>query len=187
MGVQLRVTFAAGAVVEADRQQPLSGHVLVSTVATARPKMGVQVGDRLSYAGMVGRQDRLANGRIAQPVEDRHTLRRAQDHIKGGHRVVAVGPAEELPGCGVAALEHGLEPGHRCFALQPEVGGAGAVPAARTLAVAGQVLFVVGGQLAGVVLLPPHRELGDVGHHPAAPSPRLSWRQQRTRGALLLG
>ncbi len=34
-----------------------------------------------------------------------------------------------------------------------------------------QVLFVVGGQLAGVICLPAHRELGDVGHHPALPSP----------------
>jgi hypothetical protein len=30
---------------------------------------------------------------------------------------------------------------------------------------------VVGGQLPGVVGLPPHRELGDVGHHPAASLP----------------
>jgi hypothetical protein len=43
---------------------------------------------------------------------------------------------------------------------------------------------VVGGQLPGVILLPPHRQLGDVGHHPPRPS-RLAWRQQRTRGALL--
>src|SRR6266540_7088428 len=38
-------------------------------------------------------------------------------------------------------------------------------------AVARQVRLVVGGRLAGVILLPPHRELGDVGHHPAASTP----------------
>jgi hypothetical protein len=47
----------------------------------------------------------------------------------------------------------------------------------RGLAVAGQVLLVVGGQLAGVIILPPYRELGDVGHHPAAAS-CLRWRQR---------
>jgi hypothetical protein len=63
----------------------------------------------------------------------------------------------------------------RCFALQAEGRGAGAVPAAWGLPVARQILLVVGGQLAGVVRLPPHRQLGDVGHHPApASSPSLA-------------
>src|SRR5512132_1734608 len=80
--------------------------------------------------------------------------------------------AEQLPGSRVAALEHGLDPRRRCFALQSQAGSAGAVPPAWGLTVAGQVLFVVGGQLAGVVLLPAHRELRDVGHHPGcSPSP----------------
>ena len=55
----------------------------------------------------------------------------------------------------------------------------GAVPAAWGLAVFGQMLFVVGGQLTGVIRLPLYRQLGDVGHHPPLPS-RLRWRQQRT-------
>ena len=103
-------------------------------------------------------------------------LRRPQDHIKGGDGIAAVLPAEQLAGGGVAALEHGLEPGHGCFALQPQAAGAGAVPPAWGLAVAGQVLLVVGGQLAGVVGLPAYRELGDVGHHPLLPS-RRRWRE----------
>ena len=41
------------------------------------------------------------------------------------------------------------------------------------LAVAGQTLLVVGGQLAGVILLPPHRQFRDVGHHGAAPLPAV--------------
>jgi hypothetical protein len=36
---------------------------------------------------------------------------------------------------------------------------------------------VVGGQLAGVILLPTHRQLGDVGHHPPLP-PRRRWRER---------
>jgi hypothetical protein len=35
---------------------------------------------------------------------------------------------------------------------------------------------VVGSQLAGVVRLPAHRQLRDVGHHPAAPLPPASAR-----------
>jgi hypothetical protein len=92
---------------------------------------------------------------------------------------------EQLPGGGIAALEHPLEPRHRCFALQPEAAGAGAVPPAWGLAVARQILFVVGGQLAGVVLLPPHRQLGDVGHHPAASPLAFVGASERTPGALL--
>jgi len=71
--------------VEPDPQQPLSGHVLVSAVATPRPNVGVQVGDRLSHAGMVGRQDRPAGGRVAQAVKDRHALGRPQDHVEAWH------------------------------------------------------------------------------------------------------
>ena len=64
--------------------------------------------------------------------------------------------AKQLASGRVAALEHGLESGHRCFALQAERGSAGAVPPARRLAVARQIRLVVGGQLTGVILLPPH-------------------------------
>jgi hypothetical protein len=54
-----------------------------------------------------------------------------------------------------------------------QAAGAGAVPPAWGLAVAGQVLFVVGGQLAGVILLPPHRQLGDVDDHPDHSPPAI--------------
>ena len=125
-------------------------------MAAAGPQVSVQVGDRLGQPSVMGGQHLPSGGRIAKAVEDRHALGRTQDHVEGGHRVAAMGAAEEFAGGGVAALEHGLEPGHGCFALQPKGGGAGAVPPARTLAVAGQILLVVGGQLAGVVLLPAH-------------------------------
>ena len=170
--------------VEADRHQPLSGHMLDTAMATTGPKVSVQVDHCLADTGVMGGKHRLAGDRVTQAVQDRDALSRAQHRVERRHRVPAVGAAEELPSRRVAALEHGLEPGHRCFAPQPEAGGAGAVPAAWGLAVAGQVRFVVGGQLAGVVGLPTDRELGDVGHHPAAAS-RLRWREQRTRGALL--
>jgi hypothetical protein len=165
------ITLPGRPVVEPDRQHPLSGHVLVSAVAAAGPQVSVQVPDRLGQPRMVGGQHRPAGGRVPKSVEDRDALGRPQDHIEGGNGVAAMGAAEQLAGGGVPALEHGLEPGHRCFALQPQAGGAGAVPPAWGLTVAGQVRLVVGGQLARVVRLPPHRELGDVGHHPAAPLP----------------
>jgi hypothetical protein len=81
--------------------------------------------------------------------------------------------AQELAAVGMAALEHLPKARRRCFALQPKAAGAGAVPPAWGLTVARQILLVVGGQLTGVVLLPPHRQLGDVGHHPAAPLPAV--------------
>jgi hypothetical protein len=52
----------------------------------------------------MGGQDGPAGGRIAEAVQDRDTLGRPQDHIKGGDGVAAVLPAEQLAGGGVAAL-----------------------------------------------------------------------------------
>jgi hypothetical protein len=69
----------------------------------------------------------------------------------------------------------------------PKAAGAGAVPPPRTLTVTGQILFVVGGQLAGVVLLPPDRE-GDVGHHAATLlPPPLAPATHPWRIAILIG
>jgi hypothetical protein len=158
-------------VVEPDGQQALSGHVLDTTVATAGPNVFVQVADRLGQTGVMGLEDGSAGGWVTQAVEDRDALGRPQDHIKGRDSIAAMRPAEELAGHGVAALEHGLEPGRRCFALQAQGRGAGAGPPAWRLAVAGQIRFVVSGQLTGVVGLPAHRQLGDVGHHPPLPPP----------------
>jgi site-specific DNA recombinase len=120
---------------------------------------------------VMGGQHRLASGRVAQAVEDRDALGRPQDHIEGRHGVAAMLAAQQLTRRRVPALKHGLELGHGCFAVQPQAIGAGAIPPPWGLAVARQVLLVVGGQLAGVVLLPTNRELGDVGHHPPAPLP----------------
>jgi hypothetical protein len=168
MGMHQRVAFSGRPVVEADRQHPLAGHMLDTAMTAAGPKVSVQVADRLGQPSMMGGQHRPAGRRITEAVEDRDALGRPQDHIKAWHGVATVEAAEELASCRVPALEHGLEPGHRCFALQAEGPGAGAVPPAGTLTVAGQILLVVGGQLAGV-RLPPHRQFGDVGHHPPLP------------------
>jgi hypothetical protein len=124
----------------------------------------------LTSRGVRSRPSSTSRSSSASIWEDRHTLGRPQDDVEGGDGVAAMGSAEELAGCRVPALEHRLEPAPRCFALQPEAAGAGAIPPSWTLAVAGQVRFVVGGQLAGVILLPPHRQLRDVGHHPAPAS-----------------
>jgi hypothetical protein len=183
VGVQ-RVTLPRCPVVEPDRQHSLGGHVLDTTMTTAGAEVLVQVADRLGQPGVVGGQYRPTGGSLRQAVEDRHAFGRPQHHVKAGHGVVAMGPAQQLASRRVSTFEHGLESRWRCFALQAEGGGAGAVPPARGLAVAGQIRLVVGGQLAGVILLPPYRQFRDVGHHPA-PASRLRWRQQRTRGALL--
>jgi len=154
-------------------------------MAAAGPQVIVQIADRLGQPRVMGGQHRPAGGSIPQAIQNRHAFRRPQDHIKGGPGVAAVRTTQQFPGCGVPALEHGLEPRRRCFAFQSQAAGAGAVPAARGLTVAGQIRFVVGGQLAGVVGPPPDRELGDVGHHPAAPLPRRRWRERTHLGALL--
>jgi single-strand DNA-binding protein len=54
MGMQKRIAVPGCPVVEADRQQPLTGHVLDTTVATAGPQMLVQVADRFGQPGMMG-------------------------------------------------------------------------------------------------------------------------------------
>jgi hypothetical protein len=171
VGVQQGIALPGRPVVKADRQQPLSGHVLDTTMSAASPQVLVQVGDRLAQPGMVGGQYRPSGRRVTQAIQDRHALGRPQDHVEGGHGVAAVGAAKQLARCRVAALEHLPEARRRCFALQSQAGGAGAVPPAWGLTVAGQILLVVGGQLPGVVGLPANRQLGDVGHHPAASLP----------------
>ena len=105
--------------VEPDRQRPLSGHMLDTAMATASTKVLIQVANRLRQPGMMGRHHSSSGGRVTEAVENGLALGRTQDHIKGGHRVAAMGAAQQLPGRGVAAFEHGLEPGHGCFALQP--------------------------------------------------------------------
>jgi hypothetical protein len=102
--------------------------------------------------------------------------RRAIEGCKGsllqGDALTAVRQFKEQDGshlCGGPRTSAGSPPAM----LSPPAQGcsASAVPPSRGLAVAGQVLLVVGGQLAGVVGLPPHRQLREVGHHPAAALP----------------
>jgi hypothetical protein len=117
--MQQRVTFSGRPVVEPDGQHPLSGHVLDTAVSTTGSQVLVQVADRLGQPRVVGGQHRPSGGRVPKAVEDRDALGRAQHHIEGGHGVAAMRTAEQLARRRVPALEHGLEPGHRCFALQP--------------------------------------------------------------------
>jgi hypothetical protein len=67
VGVQQRIAFSGRPVVEADRQQPLSGHVLVSAVAAAGAQVLVQVGNGLGQPGVVGGQHGSTGGRIPRP------------------------------------------------------------------------------------------------------------------------
>jgi hypothetical protein len=80
-----------------------------------------------------------------------------------------VRPAEQLTGVGVAAVEHPHERLGGGGALLAERGGALAEPAARGLAVAGEVLLAVVGDLAEVVVLAADRQLGDIDNHPCSP------------------
>ena len=86
MGVQQRVALSGRPVVEPDRQQPLSGHVLDTAMAAAGPQVLVQVADRLGQPGVMGGQHRPAGGRVAEAVEDRDALGRPQHHVEGRAR-----------------------------------------------------------------------------------------------------
>jgi hypothetical protein len=130
VGVQQRVALAGCPVVEPDGQQPLAGHMLDTTVAAASTQVLIQVGDRLGQPSVMGGQHRPAGGWVTEAVEDRDALGRPQDHVEGGYGVAAIGTAKQLAAGRVAALEHGLGPGRRCFALQPQAAGTGAVPPA---------------------------------------------------------
>jgi hypothetical protein len=171
-------------VVEADHHQPSAAHLLASAVATTGAHVSVQVGDRLGDPCMVSAHHRSVDALIAERVQHAHILDRPQHQIPRGHRVLAVGAAEQLAGVGVAPLEDPLEPFGGRGAFLAERRGAGAVPAARGLAVAAQVLFAVVGDLADVVVLPAHCELGQIRDHPS-PRSAATLGSKRTRGALL--
>jgi hypothetical protein len=56
--------------VEPHREQPVSGHVLDTAVATTGPQVLVQIRDGLGQPGVMGREHRPASGRIPEAVED---------------------------------------------------------------------------------------------------------------------
>jgi len=70
MGVQQRIPLSGRPVVEPNRQQPLSGHMLDTAVAAAGPQVSVQVGDRLGDTSVMGGQHRPAGPRVGQAIED---------------------------------------------------------------------------------------------------------------------
>ena len=53
--------------VEPDRQQPLSGHMLDTAMSTPCAQVSVQVADRLSHATVMGGQHGSTGGRIPRP------------------------------------------------------------------------------------------------------------------------
>jgi hypothetical protein len=57
-------------VIEPDRQQPPSGHVLDTAMATAGTQVLIQVADRLGQTDMMRPEDRPASRRIPGAVED---------------------------------------------------------------------------------------------------------------------
>jgi hypothetical protein len=93
VGVHQRIAFSGRPVVEPNREQPVSGHVLDTAVATASAQVLVHVTDGLGQPGVVGREHRPAGGRIPEAVEDRDALGRPQDHVEGGHGVATMGAA----------------------------------------------------------------------------------------------
>jgi hypothetical protein len=67
MGVQQRIAFSGGPVVEPGRQHPLSGHMLDTTMAAAGPHMLIQICDRFGQPDMVGGQHRPAGSQVTEP------------------------------------------------------------------------------------------------------------------------
>jgi hypothetical protein len=84
------------------------------------------------------------------------------------------------------ACPHGSAGGHRRFAPQPKGGGAGAIPAAWGLTVAGQYAWWSVASSRVEYASRPAESLAMSATTLPLP-PRRRWRQQRSRGALLLG
>jgi hypothetical protein len=154
-------------VVEPDRQQPLSGHVLDTTMAATGAQVLIQVADSLGQSRVMGGQHRPAGRRIPQAIEDGDALGRAQHHVKAWDGVAAVGWPSSSPVVGSRPSNMAWNP-----ATDASPCSQGWLRRRRTTVPGTHRdrtgTLVVGGQLAGVVGLPPHRELGDVGHHPAS-------------------
>src|SRR6266542_1724456 len=165
VGVQQRIPRPAGAVDKPGRQQPRPANMLGAVVAAAGADLAVEVGDRLADRVLVGGQDRRAGLLVAQPVQHRDALGGTKHQVPRGHRVGAGWTAELLAGLGVAPGEQVLERLRRAGAFKTERGGAAAKVLAGGLAVAGQVLLAVLGDLAGVVVGPPGRQLVQVRGH----------------------
>src|SRR6266545_2779048 len=165
VGVQQRIPRPAGAVDKPGRQQPRPANMLGAVVAAAGADLAVEVGDRLADRVLVGGQDRRAGLLVAQPGQHRDALGGTKHQVPRGHRVGAGWTAELLAGLGVAPGEQVLERLRRAGAFKTERGGAAAKVLAGGLAVAGQVLLAVLGDLAGVVVGPPGRQLVQVRGH----------------------
>src|SRR5688500_4995010 len=88
--------------------------------------------------------------RIESPLVGRGTT-------EGGDGVGPCGRPRGSPLSGRRPSNICRKPAGDASPSSPRLVAARAVPPCRGLAVAGQVLLVVGGQLAGVVGLPPHR------------------------------
>jgi hypothetical protein len=169
VGVQQRVARPRRAVVKPDRDQPPTRDVVAAAMAASGADMFFQVAERLGGRLLVRGQHLGGDVGVAQAVQQRHALGRAEDHVEGGHAAVAVRAAEQLAGVGVAAVEDAHERLGGGGAVLAERGGALAEPAAGGLAVAGEVLLAVVGDLAEVVVLAADRQLGDVHDHPRNP------------------
>jgi hypothetical protein len=130
MRMQQRIAGAAGAVVEADRQQPVAVHVLVAAMAAAGADVLLQIAERL-FGRLVVRVQHLGGDLgVSQAVQQRHTLGRPQHQIERRHPMLAMRPSQQLPSVGVAAVEHPHERLGAGDALLAERGRAAAEPSA---------------------------------------------------------
>jgi hypothetical protein len=168
MGVQQRVARPGGAVREPHRQQALALHMLGPMPPGARADLLVKVGDRRANARLMRGRHLPRRLRVPQAIQDRHVLMRAEHQVPGGHGIGAGGAAELLAGAGIAPGEQVLEGLRRTLPVQAQRAGAATMEHPRGLALAGQVLLAVAGDLAGVVARPAGRQLVEIRNH--APS-----------------
>ncbi len=100
-------------------------------MAASRADVVLQVAERLLGRLVVGVQHLGGDLGVAQAVQQRHALGRPQHHIERRHPMVAMRPAQQLSGVGVAAVEHPHERLGTGDALLAQGSGAAAEPAAR--------------------------------------------------------
>jgi hypothetical protein len=137
----------------------------------ARADLLIEVGNRRTHAGLVRLGDRRTGPLVPQRVQDRHVLVGAEHQIPRRHRIGTGRAAELLAGAGVLPGKQPLERRRRTLTLQAKRQGAATVEHPWRLAVAGQVLLAVAGDLAGVVVLPPGRQLVQIRRHDSPTRP----------------
>ena len=162
VGVQRRIERPRDPVAEGGGHQALGRDLLASGVSA--PKQGglpFQIVQGGGHRVLVGRDHQVLQARVAQRVQERHRLRRAEGQVVARHALAAGRRAGECLAVGTAAGQDGAQVIGRHLAAEAEGGGALAEPHPRRLAGAQVVVLDALGHRLQVVLGAGRGELAD--------------------------